>query len=406
MANQQARLSYLVSQILREKRFLGEILLFLPRKFDTEFEAATGLVWVDNEICLKINPNEFAKLRDDDAILLLEHNALHIAWRHPLRYDDHPDQDLVNIATDVAVNQGLSEDAPGTFSLEWAERYIDADFKEFQDSQVYLNILENLSGEEKQKLRSTMAKQGDGKAKNQPAHESHDQWQSSAKAQRNSRIRQMSFQKLIYNATKSTPYKDRGTIPGSSVSGVSANSGGTTEMWKLLLRREMGKIARGQRDTHARFNRRQPMRMDLPGKVARLVPEITIFVDNSGSITEDELGTTLTHISEMNRMLKIPLTIYSFDAAVHEQGQKVKPGARIKYERIGGGGTSFQAVFDFMQDQKISKRSLVVIITDGWGERKITDHNYNNVYWLLTNRADQLSVDAPGSHVFELKGDY
>ncbi|MEE6659561.1 hypothetical protein PS377_05165 [Limosilactobacillus pontis] len=47
--------------------------------------------------------------------------------------------------------------------------------------------------------------------------------------------------------------------------------------------------------------------------------------------------------------------------------------------------------------------TIVVIITDGWGEQHLRTHRYRNVDWLLTTAADQLSVaDQPG-RVFELK---
>ena len=143
--------------------------------------------------------------------------------------------------------------------------------------------------------------------------------------------------------------------------------------------------------------------MDLPGEVSRLVPTVHLFVDNSGSVSDEELGVALLAIQQMTAALQLPVWLHSFDAQVHGPGQRLRPGQAPELVRHGGGGTRFQCVFDYLRDHHVPKTGTeVVIITDGWGERTLRDYHYRNVDWLLTTRRDQLSVPAPASRVFEL----
>ena len=94
--------------ILQKQRLFGEVLLQLPRENDLQLPAMMGLRWEDNRLVLVINPEKLANVRNDELQSLLEHEALHLIWMHPLRYASYPHQDLVQIATDVAVNQYLT----------------------------------------------------------------------------------------------------------------------------------------------------------------------------------------------------------------------------------------------------------------------------------------------------------
>ena len=62
------------------------MLLQLPRENDLQLPAMMGLRWEDNRLVLVINPEKLANVRNDELQSLLEHEALHLIWMHPLRY--------------------------------------------------------------------------------------------------------------------------------------------------------------------------------------------------------------------------------------------------------------------------------------------------------------------------------
>ena len=126
--------------ILQKQRLFGEVLLQLPRENDLQLPAMMGLRWEDNRLVLVINPEKLANVRNDELQSLLEHEALHLIWMHPLRYASYPHQDLVQIATDVAVNQYLTEPPQGTVTLSQLEKVLRQKLMPKLDSQDYLNI--------------------------------------------------------------------------------------------------------------------------------------------------------------------------------------------------------------------------------------------------------------------------
>ena len=397
--------------ILQKQRLFGEVLLQLPRENDLQLPAMMGLRWEDNRLVLVINPEKLANVRNDELQSLLEHEALHLIWMHPLRYASYPHQDLVQIATDVAVNQYLTEPPQGTVTLSQLEKALRQKLMPKLDSQDYLNILEQLPAEQQEKLHQPGLKLNGGKQKENTTADkvktadTHNGWQESKTSQQisNQIVRLANIKRILNNSWRQTPQRDCGLLPGNVRSQLQKVQKTKIVDWRQVFRHQFGLIARGQVNSHARFNRRQPLRMDLPGKVTRLDPAIDIFVDNSGSVTDQEIVQTLTTLEKMLKKTKLTANVYSFDARVTTK-QKLHDGKKLDFRRTGGGGTSFQCIFDYLHQHHLTKRNRIIIITDGWGEERINDYHYQNVYWLMMTKANQLSVKEPPGRVLEMRG--
>ena len=397
--------------ILQKQRLFGEVLLQLPRENDLQLPVMMRLRWEDDRLVLVINPEKLANVRNDELQSLLEHEALHLIWMHPLRYASYPHQDLVQIATDVAVNQYLTEPPQGTVTLSQLEKVLRQKLMPKLDSQDYLNILEQLPAEQQEKLHQPGLKLSGSKQKeNATADEvktpdTHNGWQESKTSQQvsNQIVRLANIKRILNNSWRQTPQRDRGLLPGNVRSQLQKVQKTKIVDWRQVFRHQFGLIARGQVNSHARFNRRQPLRMDLPGKVTRLDPAVDIFVDNSGSVTDQEIVQTLTILEKMLKKTKLTANVYSFDARVTTK-QKLHDGKKLDFRRTGGGGTSFQCIFDYLHQHHLTKRNRIIIITDGWGEERINDYHYQNVYWLMMTKANQLSVKEPPGRVLEVRG--
>lgn len=368
--------------------------------------------WEDDRLVLVINPEKLANVRNDELQSLLEHEALHLIWMHPLRYASYPHQDLVQIATDVAVNQYLTEPPQGTVTLSQLEKALRQKLMPKLDSQDYLNILEQLPAEQQEKLHQPGLKLNGGKQKENTTADkvktadTHNGWQESKTSQQisNQIVRLANIKRILNNSWRQTPQRDRGLLPGNVRSQLQKVQKTKIVDWRQVFRHQFGLIARGQVNSHARFNRRQPLRMDLPGKVTRLDPAVDIFVDNSGSVTDQEIVQTLTTLEKMLKKTKLTANVYSFDARVTTK-QKLHDGKKLDFRRTGGGGTSFQCIFDYLHQHHLTKRNrIIIIITDGWGEERINNYHYQNVYWLMMTKANQLSVKEPPGRVLEMRG--
>lgn len=405
------RVATVVTTILRTDRLLGEVLLQLPRHFDSHLQAVVALSWRDGHLYLEVNPQRIMEMRQDDARILLEHEALHVIWRHPARYADHPHPKMVRVATDVAVNQYLPKAPAGTATLSQLRRLLLKRIPAKLDSQDYLSLLERTTIDERERLRKggielEGKKQGTKVGRQQL--ETHAQWRRGAgnTALKQGRLRQL--QRMVKQAWAQTPHRDRGLLPGEIRQELTKLSRPTNSPdWRLILRQQLGQIAAGKEGSRARFNRRQPLRMDLPGEVTHLVANVLVFVDNSGSVTDQELALALGEVTHLAATYRAPVTVYSFDAKVYPKAQKLHPGGHLAAKRTGGGGTRFQSIFDYLHAHHLPHQgTVIIIITDGWGETTLRDFHYRNVFWLLTTAVDQLSVPVNRRRVFKLKGGF
>ena len=85
--------------------------------------------------------------------------------------------------------------------------------------------------------------------------------------------------------------------------------------------------------------------------------------------------------------------------------QKLDDFKKLDFSRTGGGGRRFQCIFDYLHQHHLTKRNrIIIIITDGWGEEQINNYHYQNVYWLMMTKANQLSVKEPPGRVLEMRG--
>lgn len=404
-------LTQAIIQILQSQRILGEILLQVPRRTVENQSTMLGLFWDDNQIELRVVPEKITQLRSDELIILLEHEALHLLWQHPLRYANSSTPELVQLATDVAVNQYLAEEPRETMTLQHLQQILRRKILPYQDSGVYLHLLQKLSPEERQKLDKFINGENEtskqGRKKLATMQETHRGWQLTDQqlAASNQQLRIAQIKKILHQAWVNTPKKDRGLLPGDVIEELGNSRSRANFNWERIIDYQLGVISVGHEEAPYRFNRRQPWRMELPGMVSRLKPKLLVFVDNSGSVTDEELERALSELSFLVNREKLPLEIYPFDAKVHvKDRQRVVNGGRVKFHRVGGGGTNFQCIFDFLHSRHVNPAtSLIVIMTDGWGEEYVNSYNFSRVDWLLSGSPADLSVQSPVGHVFSLK---
>lgn len=406
-----------VIAVLQEERLMGEVLLQLQREVNVDTPGALALIWRGNDLVLAANPQLLATVIPDQLVALLMHEALHVVWRHPLRYATVADQANVKVACDIAVNQYLANPPQGTATLADLQRLLHQRVKAHQDSADYLQLIrhhhltfqgqltnpgQSLSG---QSYPTTKTCPRPGK----PAGvilDSHDGWLVTSEQQAQLHLkRNAHLQRLLNHAWQKTPAKQRGLLPGDVRQALQPTTVQRPARWIRQLRLWLGTVPHGKQDSRGRFNRRQPYRMELPGQVTRYVNQLLVFVDNSGSMSDEEISHLLSQINALAQRRSTEVTILPFDAVVHPEGKQVlKNHQRLRYQRVGGGGTRFQAIFDYLRQERVKKSTLIMIMTDGWGESTVQLSGYHNVVWLVTTSPNDLSVANPGGMVISIEG--
>jgi predicted metal-dependent peptidase len=171
--------------------------------------------------------------------------------------------------------------------------------------------------------------------------------------------------------------------------------------WRAVLKRGLGQVPAGRQAAYGRFNRRQPVRMELPGNIVRTWQRVAVFVDESGSMGNQEISYLLGQMATSLAVYPAQVTVYPFDTTVDEAASFRLEKRPQHLSRTGGGGTRFQAVFDRLPRLLAgSDQPLVVILTDGYGEERVQSTLPVTVVWLLTSPVAEFSVvNAPGTVV-------
>lgn len=130
---------------------------------------------------------------------------------------------------------------------------------------------------------------------------------------------------------------------------------------------------RKQKTSFSRANRRRPDDPNLPGKTTSIqyMPDIHIYLDCSGSVSEENYQSTIIMLIKIAKKLNINLYFSSFSHVLSQPVMlrtKGKSTSAIwtEFRRIPkvSGGTDFEQIWDFVNESPVRKRRLNIIVTD------------------------------------------
>lgn len=167
--------------------------------------------------------------------------------------------------------------------------------------------------------------------------------------------------------------------------------------WKTILRRFI--LQRNDNDySWSRPNRRMLSNgIYLPSLYSECMGEIVVAVDTSGSIDEATLrifGSELQGIIQDARPSKVHV-VYC-DSSINKY-VAFTPDEHFKLEAVGGGGTAFEPVKDYITENNINPVCLVYL-TDLYGPTNFAPPEYP---WMWCTIG---STDAHFGQVIEVKG--
>ncbi|KOY74136.1 hypothetical protein RZ70_12850 [Apilactobacillus kunkeei] len=364
-----------ILSLIRNQSFYGEILLHLNRDADDTIDSFLALKWNDNQLELAYNPSH---LKDDvadanDLIAILEHLAMHIVWLHPLRYVNHS---LLNdVASDVAVNQYVSDVYSKGWTLDKINYQYNLDMKPNLDSSQYAKQLYDLFSQDKQ--------DGVGKLDNDNLRivDDHRYFDDDSNiSNQDYDQRKETIDRLLRDAYS----QYRGKLSMAVAKQVKS-----VVMPRINLRQIVSRITGNRsnrpKKTYNRFNRRQPYRMDIAGRIRHQSEHLNVFIDSSGSISDDQYANMVSVARAIQSMPNIEVNCYTFDAKVYSISDDI-----LSDQRLLQGGTKYQSIVDYVNEHKLVKQGCIVF-TDGKGEEYLNQSNLN-ITWVLLDYQDDLSV--------------
>lgn len=132
----------------------------------------------------------------------------------------------------------------------------------------------------------------------------------------------------------------------------------------------------------------------LPALNSELL-RIVVAIDTSGSVDTDLLATFFGHFqSIMESFPSFEIDLIECDAKIQEH-RIFYPGDVIEYKAVGGGGTDFRPLFDYVEEN-LSDSQIIIYFTDGFGT--FPNHAPNcDILWVMPE-----AINVPFGEVLEI----
>lgn len=376
-----------VDSAVREKLVVARIGLLMKQPFfgnmATRLELTNADDWCPTAATdgrkFYYNTEFVNKLSQAETEFLFGHEVLHVCYDHMDRFGDR-NKMIANIAADYVVNDDLVQQGVGKLITSTAVLH-DVKYRGWSFEQVYEDLIKNAKKISIDDLAKMILDQHmDGSGTDEEGNENGSPKFSKEELE--------SIKDEIREAMLSAA---ESVGAGNCPAGIQRIIKELTEPkmnWRELIQQQVESCAKVNY-SWMRMNRKG-WHCDaiLPGFIPGTSIDIAIAIDNSGSISDVMLKDFMSEIKGiMEAFDDFKLTVWCFDTEVHNMQVFTTDTADdlMTYEIKGGGGTSFQANWDYMKENDIQPKKLIFFTDgescDGWGEE-----DYCDVVWIIHNR--------------------
>ena len=307
------------------------------------------------------------------------HEVLHNVFDHMGRRDSR-DPQLSNIAADYCVNQILKDERIGEVP-EWIKIFQDNKYRGKSYEEVYDDIYEKAEKIDISSLGELLDEHLDGEDGEGGEGDGDDGPEGTGKgrprltAEEKKQIRD-EIKEAMVSAAQSA---GAGKIPA----GVARLIKDFTEPkmdWRELLRMNIQSILKSN-FSFSRPNRKsQQCGAVLPGMLNDETVDVCCAIDMSGSISDVQAKDFISEVKGiMDEYVDFNLQLWCFDTGIYNYAKFTGDTAQdiLEYQVKGGGGTDFDANWEYMKDQGIEPKKFIMF-TDGypcgsWGDELYCD---------------------------------
>jgi predicted metal-dependent peptidase len=164
--------------------------------------------------------------------------------------------------------------------------------------------------------------------------------------------------------------------------------------WRQLVRQEIQSIVRSDYSFSRPSRKGWQTGAILPGMVPETTIDVAIAIDMSGSIGQEDATVFLSEVKGiMDQYEDFKITLFCFDTEVYNCQVITQDNAMdlLEYEPVGGGGTDFEACYNFMKEQGIQPKKFIMF-TDGYPFGSWGDPDYCDALFIVKGNT---SAEAP-----------
>ena len=323
-------------------------------------------------------------LKPKEVEFLFGHEVLHCVYDHFGRRGDR-DPMLFNVANDYAVNGDLKKHRVGEFITSVPCLY-DSKYEGMSSEEIYDDLYENA---EKINLSDLIDKllddhmDGEG---NDDSDEDGDEKDGRGKKPKLSAEERQKIRDEIKEAVMAAAAASdgAGNLP-AGVRRIIQDMTAPKLNWRELLRMQLESTIKSDYTWMRASRRGWHMDAVMPGQRPDELIDVAIGIDASGSIDERMLRDFLAETQGiMDQFQSYRIHIFTFDTRVYNPAQYNSDNldTMCDYEVSGGGGTDFDAIFEYLKQEQIEPKRLVVF-TDGYPFGSWGDENYADTVWII-----------------------
>ena len=314
----------------------------------------------------------FTPLTVKQVEFVIAHEILHAVFDHMGRREGR-DPKIFNIACDYAVNGQIVRDRIGDHNLPDIKIFHDSKYYGWSAEQVYDEIYEKYDDEQLaalgQMLDEHLDPEGGGKD-GQPKY-SKDELK---------KIRD-EMREAVMQAAQAA---GAGNVP-ASIAKMIKDLTEPKMNWREILRQQIQSTIKNDY-TFMRPNRKGwHMSAILPGTNYDETIDICVAIDMSGSIGDEQAKDFLSEIKGIMQEYKdFKIKVWCFDTRVYNEADfdGYCMDEFDDYEPMGGGGTEFDANWEYMKEHNINPKKFIMF-TDGYPWGSWGDENYCDTVFII-----------------------
>lgn len=367
--------------------FYGYFLFQMGREIRFDITSASGVNFKAAKYVIYFNPILFLQLSMKQMETTIKHEIHHILSLHLSRAKELKSKYstlAINLAMDIVVNQYLDNLPPYSTTLKGVNNKYNLNMEAYNTLEYYAEKIQSELDlmEEDDEGEEDDSQMTDSMEDFYDPEKMHDMWQESDEVDEKT---------LKEFAEKVISASQKGTIPSQVESLIANLKNSQGEIpWNIMLKKLMGTVESNKKKTITRRNRRQPNRLDLRGEIRNHKAEITVAIDISGSISNEEFKQAIKEVLSIVKNYNHEITIIECDKEI-KRVYKAKSMSDVKERMAAGGSTKFTPVFEYANNNRCN---LLIYFTDGKGEKKleVVPRGYKTL-WIISGRGDKLSLD-------------
>ena len=318
------------------------------------------------------NRKFFEPLSVKQVEFVIAHEILHNVFDHMGRRETRNPR-IFNIAADYCVNGQLVRDRIGEHKIEGIQIFHDPKYYGMGAEEIYDKIYDDMDEEELNQLGQLLDDHidwGENGKDGQPKYSKEELKQI------RDEIREATMQAAQAAGAGNTP---------ASVQRMIKELTEPKMNWREILRQQIQSTIKNDYSFMRPNRKGWHMNAILPGTQYDETIDICVAIDMSGSIGDEQAKDFLSEIKGIMQEYKdFKIKVWCFDTKVYNEADF--DGYNIDefdyYEPMGGGGTEFDANWEYMKEHDIQPKKFIMF-TDGYPWGSWGDENYCDTVFII-----------------------